>query len=317
MGVLPLNVNSVLLDPDGLLSLDNEEIIMLEKKDLNKLKLFIKWALIEPVEGEFDYNIVQQYKDIINKIKSSNLDVVVILCDNFNPSWFNNRGGFVNDKSIELFERYTEYIARNIGDAVSYWITINKPNRILYNYKKGDHKLIKSNRDYILSCRNIILSHIRSYRKIHEISLNLGKDDVKAGVSFELGKSVSKGDCLSKIAEKQLKNLFHEIFISGMCEGKFIKPLGNNYPYGKGKYLDFFGVCYGGRYLTEFNLKEFIKGFYNIRYDADNYSIESYKDEVVNICRRYFERYNLPVFIVESNGDDYKSKKIVKKFCVD
>src|SRR3990170_336213 len=45
-----------------------------------------------------------------------------------NPLWFEAKGGWLSPEAPDLIARYAGYMAKQLGDAVPFWLTINEPS---------------------------------------------------------------------------------------------------------------------------------------------------------------------------------------------
>jgi len=292
----------------------DEDINLMKDLKCEIYRLSIEWSRIEPKRGEFDRNAMEHYRDEIKKLRLANITPLVTLHHFSNPIWFEDIGAFLDDESVNLFERYTDYVVRNLGDLVNEWVTINEPNVYLHGgYVNGIWPPgVKGNKLYYKAAKNIICSHIKSYKKIHETRLNLNKNDTMVGVAFHLRIFDPKGGFLDKIVSGLSDRLFHEIFISGMTEGKLISPVGSGYPYGKGKYFDFFGINYYTRDLVSFTFNGLVKTEYKNDSQKNDLGWEIYPEGIYRLCKKYFERFKMPIYITENGIADRNDDKRIE-----
>ncbi|HOJ64029.1 MAG TPA: glycoside hydrolase family 1 protein [Spirochaetota bacterium] len=291
----------------------DEDIELMKTLNCEIYRMSLEWSRIEPQKDNFNLNAINHYKEEIKKLKDSGIEPLVTLHHFSNPIWFEDMGGWSNPESIKLFERYTEYVVANLGEYVSEWITINEPNVYLYqsfivgNWPPGEKGNIKR---FLISAKNLIIAHIFSYRKIHEVRLNKGLKDTKVGVANHIRVFDPKSDFfLDRIVSKNLDKLFHEIFITGMSDGLLIPPVGRGYPLGKGKFLDFFGINYYSRDIVSFSFN--INNLFakiELKEDAKTNDLgwEIYPEGIYRIAKKYYERFKLPIYITENGIADAK-----------
>uniref|UniRef100_A0A4W5QHL8 Uncharacterized protein n=1 Tax=Hucho hucho TaxID=62062 RepID=A0A4W5QHL8_9TELE len=60
------------------------------------------------------------------------------------PGPLHGSGGWLNRSTVEAFQSYAALCYRGLGPWVSYWITINEPNRWVDAYKSGEEQPIAS-----------------------------------------------------------------------------------------------------------------------------------------------------------------------------
>jgi beta-glucosidase len=106
--------------------------------------------------------------------------------------------------------------------------------------------------------------------------------------------------------------LFHEIFITGMSEGRYIFPIGAGYPMGRGNFQDFFGINYYTREMVSFNIKKPGQMFGDIgtREGApvNDLGWELYPEGLSRFCEKYYRRFKIPLFITENGTADREDR---------
>ncbi|MFH1522203.1 MAG: glycoside hydrolase family 1 protein [Patescibacteria group bacterium] len=135
----------------------------------NAVRFGIEWARIEPKEGKWNMDEIEHYRKVLQAAKKRNLKVVLTLWHWTNPIWIAKNGGWVNKKTVNYFTRYVELIVKELGEYVSFWITLNEPMvHILNGYITG--KFPPNEKDltrakFVFS--NLIKAHNKSYQIIH------------------------------------------------------------------------------------------------------------------------------------------------------
>ena len=195
-------IKSLFIDSD-LDSLD-KDINSIRDSNPKVCRVVIKWSDIESERGRFNQKVLESYREKLLKLKNNGFEPIVILHNFDDPKWFCDIEGFVNSESIGLFERYTEYVVRNLGDVVSKWITFNNPNTYLYELVRDNNLVYTEKRKnrYFKVVKNIVSSHIKAYKKIGEIALNFGKDSVEVGLQSILVYLLSQKYLFNRITLK-------------------------------------------------------------------------------------------------------------------
>jgi beta-glucosidase len=93
----------------------------------NAHRFSIEWSRIEPEEGVFDEAALAHYVEVVRALRQRRLEPIVTLHHFTNPQWLAAKGGWTNRLVVERFARYTERVARALGDQVRYWLTVNEP----------------------------------------------------------------------------------------------------------------------------------------------------------------------------------------------
>jgi beta-glucosidase len=138
---------------------------------LNAFRISIEWARIEPAEGQFETKEVEHYLKVLKKMKELGLTRMVTLWHFTLPMWVAEKGGFESREVVEAFARYAWFVAKNLGEEIDLWCTLNEPE--LYAgiaYGKGTWPPFKKN--ILLSfnvIRNLISAHKKAYRAIKEV----------------------------------------------------------------------------------------------------------------------------------------------------
>lgn len=99
---------------------------------LNALRISLEWSRIEPEEGKFDVAAIVHYKRVLQSMKSKGLTRMVTLHHFTLPLWLADRGGFSSSGNIRYFVRYAELVAKELGDEIDLWNTINEPEVFTY-----------------------------------------------------------------------------------------------------------------------------------------------------------------------------------------
>ncbi len=289
-----------------------EDIELMKKLNCRVYRMSLEWSRIEPEKGKFNSEAIEHYKWEIQKLIEAGINPLVTLHHFSNPLWMEDEGAWLNAEAVSYFERYTEYVVSKLGEHVCDWVTINEPNvYLLIGYVFGEWPPGKTSiKDYLKGAKNMIMAHIKSYNKIHEVRTKMGFRDTMVGVAFHLRVYDPKhGTALEKRLCKNTDHLTQEIFIQGMTEGKLVFPVGSGYPLGKGKYFDFFGINYYTRDIISFTLNPsqlFAKT--EVKEDApvNDLGWELYPEGLYRICKKYYDRFKQPIYITENGTCDSK-----------
>jgi len=100
-------------------------------------RLSLSWARIESSPGVFEPAVIQHYRDVLQAIVDKKMVAMVTLHHNVWPVHVEHRGGMIADDFPSWFEAYARRIAKDLGDLIGYYVTINEPNQLVYGYVKG------------------------------------------------------------------------------------------------------------------------------------------------------------------------------------
>jgi beta-glucosidase len=107
-----------------------EDCALLAKLGFNSYRFSIEWARIEPEPGEFSAAAIDHYRRMLNACREHQLAPMVTLHHFSSPRWLAARGGFENPETAELFARYCERVALDLGDLFASACTINELNSV-------------------------------------------------------------------------------------------------------------------------------------------------------------------------------------------
>lgn len=109
-----------------------EDFALANSIGLNAMRISLEWSRIEPVEGKFDVAALAHYKRVLQNMKTQGLTRMVTLHHFTLPEWLAQRGGFASRVSVHYFSRYAELIAKELGEEIDFWNTINEPEVFTY-----------------------------------------------------------------------------------------------------------------------------------------------------------------------------------------
>jgi beta-glucosidase len=137
----------------------------------NAHRLSIEWSRIEPEEGKFDQKEIEHYRQVLLALKKRGLKTFVTLWWWTNPLWLQDAGGWEDKKIIFYFSRYVELIARELGEHIDFWMTLNEPLMIVgHGHLDGKFPPNKK-KDFIGAIKlgmNFLRAHKAAYKKIRE-----------------------------------------------------------------------------------------------------------------------------------------------------
>lgn len=281
---------------------------LLSDLGVKAFRLSIEWSRVEIAEGIFSAEAIQKYREILQDLKTRNIQTQVTLWHWTSPLWFQKKYGFHKKASVKIFARYVQKITEELGDLIDIFTVLNEPMVPLGQgflggvFPPGFKNLWK----FIRAVKHMAEAYKEAYKIIHQI-----KPKALVGISYLYNWYESEGlGLLLKLVNK-LTQWFR------------IDLLGNKI---KG-YEDYIGIDYYRLGKIKFNWK-------NIRWDSRNqtfwgFTIEEDKDNVMKwisypegiykILKEASEKFKLPIYILE-NGlptemglDDEKRIKFIQE----
>ncbi len=162
----------------------------------------IEWSRVEPRPGYFDPAVIAHYREVLLELRRLGIEPLVTLWHFTNPIWVAKNGGWRNHQTVDLFGRYVMAVVRELGDLVSYWITINEPTV----YSTASHLLgywPPQQKNPLAAwgvIRNFVEAHRLGYKIIHRHFPN-----AKVGVANNLSDFLPSRK--ENIADKILSNI--------------------------------------------------------------------------------------------------------------
>src|ERR1035437_3062860 len=113
------------------------DIAVLKGLGFNTYRFSVEWARIEPKDGFFDQTQIDHYRQMIALCRKSKLIPMVTLNHFTLPQWVAERGGWLNERTPALFERYVRRVVEAFGDKVDWYCTINEPGVVAFGGYMG------------------------------------------------------------------------------------------------------------------------------------------------------------------------------------
>jgi len=140
-----------------------EDIKLLQDIGLNAYRFSIEWARIEPEPGRFDQQALDTYKQQIETMRAVGIEPLVTLHHFTGPLWLEQRGGWKNPDVVGYLAIYADKVARELGDLVRWWVTINEPSILaMKTYLEGawPPQRPKDVRGYVRLLRHAAFAHV-------------------------------------------------------------------------------------------------------------------------------------------------------------
>ena len=273
-------------------------------KDLehNAHRLSIEWSRIKPSPGKWDLEEVDHYREVLDSLRANGMKTMVTLHHFTDPLWFADSGGWENKKSAFYFSRFAEFIAKELGNKIDFWITINEPGvYVSKSYLEGDWP---PERRSIFAARrvvnNMVKAHCGAYKKIHRVLEE--NFDVWVGIANNniYCEPYQKYNPFDVILVLILRYFTNFLFLDSIK-----------------KEMDFIGLNYYFHYKLRFNPLKIKSGFVEIKNDnkeVSDFGWEIYPRGIYEALRE-LKKYNKPIFITENGvadrNDIYREKFIL------
>lgn len=105
-----------------------EDIKMLAAAGLNAYRFSIEWARIEPEQGQWVWEEVEHYRQVVACCRAHQVEPIVTMHHFSSPKWLIEKGGWENPQTADWFAAYCERMVAALGEQLMYVCTINEAN---------------------------------------------------------------------------------------------------------------------------------------------------------------------------------------------
>ena len=108
-----------------------EDITLFAEMGMNMFRMSISWSRIFPkgIEEEPNPEGLKFYRDVFEELKRNHIEPLVTISHYDDPLYIEEElGGWENEQTIELFEKYCHVIFEEYKELVTYWLTFNEIN---------------------------------------------------------------------------------------------------------------------------------------------------------------------------------------------
>lgn len=153
----------------------------------NAHRLSLEWARIEPMEGVFDEEAIEHYRNVLRALKRRGIVPFVTIWHFTQPLWFSSRGSFLHKDASRVFARYCRTVIEKLGDEADYWQTINEP--LVWasiGYVRGAWPPFKTNPiQFLRLTGRLAHAHNEAYVEMKKVKSNIHIGIAKHNINFE------------------------------------------------------------------------------------------------------------------------------------
>ncbi len=243
----------------------------------NVHRFSIEWSRIEPEEGKFNEEEIEHYRKVIVALRQRGMEPFVTLWHWTEPIWFNEQGGWNNEKSADYFARFVEKIVGEYKDLVKFWVVVNEPNVSMgFGYFLGTQPPAKKGIvNFLNGYFNLFLAFKKSALLIKKIDANAEVGVANSITHYEAKIFPGLNFLIVSIIE----------FFSRYFLRKAIP------------YCTFIGCNYYSRYVVSFYKKEITQE------KKTDLGWEIYPEGIHHILKS-LKKYSLPIYITENGLAD-------------
>lgn len=286
-------------------NLYKKDLALLKDIGVNAYRFSLEWSRIQPREHEWDEDAIAHYQDIIDILRSDNIEPMVTLHHFTHPLWFIKKYPWHEEASIGKFLTFVEKMAQTLR-GVRYWITFNEPYvMVLAGYFEGCTPPGISDASLgVKALINILRAHGEAYAILHS---RMHEAMVSVAHNMAAFSPWRRWNPLDKLLVRIAKHFYNHSLLDAFLHGR----LSIEFPFRK-KYevavpiegkLDFFGVNYYTRLHLRFN--PFKKMGIEMRHlDIEGYGLTDMGWEIhpngLERVLKYASRLNVPLIITEN-----------------
>ncbi|MEW6733553.1 MAG: glycoside hydrolase family 1 protein [Acidobacteriota bacterium] len=283
------------------------DIALMQRLHQNAYRFSLEWSRIEPEEGRFDAKTIAHYRAVLEELHAYGIEPVVTIHHFTNPLWLVAKGGWETSAVVRYFERFTRLVAREYGDLVRYWVTINEPMvYAVLGYMLSAWPPAKRRPELGFACvANMMRAHAAAYRILHETT----KLAPLVGIAHNMRifDPANAGRWLDRKVAALQDYIFNETVLIALTEGRLHLPLGMDEVPGGRDSLDFIGLNYYSRDLVAFDIRQprmfFGNNFPSPEAELSLFGWEIYAEGIYRFCKR-LASYRRPILITENGLPD-------------
>ena len=157
-----------------------EDVALMKELGLKSYRFSISWSRIQPRENEINQKGLDFYINLVDELRKANIEPLVTIYHWDLPIWVHQKGGFLSEEIIPLFEKYTKIVVDALSDKVTYWIPMNEPQCfIMLGYCYMVHAPFKFGLQNIPKATRIcMLAHAKAVKVIRKYA----KTPAKIGI---------------------------------------------------------------------------------------------------------------------------------------
>lgn len=180
-----------------------EDVALMKELGLKSYRFSISWSRIQPRENEINQKGLDFYINLVDELRKANIEPLVTIYHWDLPIWVHQKGGFLSEEIIPLFEKYTKIVVDALSDKVTYWIPMNEPQCfIMLGYCYMVHAPFKFGLQNIPKATRIcMLAHAKAVKVIRKYA----KTPAKIGIAMAAGAFIPKDNSTSEIETARRK----------------------------------------------------------------------------------------------------------------
>lgn len=104
-----------------------DDVALMSSLGINAYRFSIAWPRMQPERGQWNAPGKDFYSQLVDALLDAGITPWVTLYHWDLPQWIEDRGGWPERSTADLFREYVSGVAALLGDRVERWITVNEP----------------------------------------------------------------------------------------------------------------------------------------------------------------------------------------------
>ena len=202
-----------------------DDVALMKQMGLQAYRFSISWSRVMPAgRGKLNTTGINYYRSLLTELRAAGIRPFVTLYHwDLPQTLYEEYGGFMSRNCAHDFADYAAMMARELGDLVSDWITINEPwehacmGHMLGEHAPGRH----SPRAYFHVMHNLLLGHGLAARRIKEI-----RPEANVGITLSMTPIHPATDTEKDRQATRLANEFmNHIALGPLLKGEYPRDL--------------------------------------------------------------------------------------------
>jgi beta-glucosidase len=150
----------------------SEDVALMKSLGIKAYRFSVSWPRILPQgRGSVNKKGVDFYSRLVDGLLEAGIEPFLTLYHWDLPQALQDEGGWPNRATVAAFSEYTEVLAKNFGDRVRYWLTLNEPYVAAFlGYFEGQHAPGHKNLEEALrAAHHQLLAHGEAVEIIREL----------------------------------------------------------------------------------------------------------------------------------------------------
>ncbi|MDA3901043.1 MAG: family 1 glycosylhydrolase [Spirochaetes bacterium] len=196
-----------------------QDIKLLQQLGIQNFRFSLSWSRIIPDgSGEVNKEAIHFYNRLIETLLEHNIRPHVALYAHDLPVMLQKNGGFLNRETCTAFADYAEVCAKEFGDRISSWITLEDPlTEIEYGYRCGTMAPgVVAPEKLFIAVHNMLVAHSLAY-----YALKKSRSSCSVGFSTRLDPPLHSNRKISNKTYEIAYAYLVDLFIAPVIKGYY------------------------------------------------------------------------------------------------